>query len=299
MSRARLHVFVEGHDSDAFVYGNCCRQVCPSHFEYRIVYARELVPSAGGAGGKAVLLRTFDLLRGSRALTGRNGIGRTYSTVFCLDKDVDDLRRTRRRSRHVLYTRYYDIENELMRDGQLAMAIAAALSADIGKVEGCFPSAREWCRYASHNWIEWVAVCAAGARDNLPITTYGRSSPFNVPATAPTDEAAVRAFCVEMAGRLGTTVAEFEDRYVRSLRRVERLARRDELDRVFKGRWYFDIIDEEVRTRLPDEYRRTPSFKDVLRAALHGMLDCEAPWIVQYRDRIESAARLPQGAEQE
>jgi hypothetical protein len=66
VSRAHLHVFVEGRDLDPYIYGRLCENVCGGAFGYRLQRADEL-PGAGG-GGKAILLDLFRRLRRAHRL---------------------------------------------------------------------------------------------------------------------------------------------------------------------------------------------------------------------------------------
>jgi hypothetical protein len=127
MSSRPLFVFVEGKRTDPHFYGEICGSVCrTSEISYRICRSREL---ANGHGGKQTLISFFEYLRRKCALVHAFK-GKSTGVLFFLDKDVDDLLRTQRRSPHVVYTRYYDVENHIFREADLIRAAAASASLD-------------------------------------------------------------------------------------------------------------------------------------------------------------------------
>jgi hypothetical protein len=118
MSRTQIFAFVEGQ-TDPYFYDKICEAVCqPSTVSYEIRRAQEL---PGGTGGKVALLALYDYLRRMSSLLD-NFKGKTTGVLIFLDKDVDDLLRIQRRSEHIVYTKYYDLENHLFIHGNLTEA---------------------------------------------------------------------------------------------------------------------------------------------------------------------------------
>jgi hypothetical protein len=93
ISRVRLNLFVEG-GIDSYFYGQICQQVLPGRFEYQLWPSTVL--GAAGAG-KSHVLKTFDSLR-RRKLLVMDFKGQRKASIFFVDKDADDLRRTIKRS---------------------------------------------------------------------------------------------------------------------------------------------------------------------------------------------------------
>src|SRR5438445_2421225 len=141
ISRTQLFVFIEGQDNDPYFYSKICESVCvPAGVSYEHRVAREL---PGGAGGKGALLIFFQYLRRKRLLLS-DFKGKRTAAVFFLDKDIDDVLRTRVRSPHVVYTEYYDVENHLFAAADLAEAAAAAASFDKLAIAAALRNEAEW-----------------------------------------------------------------------------------------------------------------------------------------------------------
>jgi hypothetical protein len=158
MSSIKVNVIVEGRDVDAYIYHRICGAALHADgTSFLVLRADEL--AGGVAGGKSVVLGFFDYLKRGRRLE-RAG---SYTTLFCLDKDLDDLEARRRRSGHIIYTEGYDIEAALVRNADLVSCAAAAMmvpdaeTAYLG-VDGA------WCNQMQANWAEWVALCLGSKR---------------------------------------------------------------------------------------------------------------------------------------
>ena len=127
MSSAVLYVFVE-RSNDRNVYSQLADKECQDGTPYRVVTAEEL--SSGAGAGKQTLLQYFDYLKKCSSLIDNLGSKKTVS-VFLLDKDLDDLKGTRRRSVHVVYTETYDIEAYYFIYGDLCRSASTASGLDI------------------------------------------------------------------------------------------------------------------------------------------------------------------------
>ena len=149
-----LYIFVEG-DSDKFVYSRLADSECKGcRVDYLVVSGEDI---RGGGGGKNVLLGFFDYLRRMRSLVDIFK-GSTTVSIFFLDKDIDDLLRTKRRSAHVVYTQHYDIEAYYFIHGDLCTAAATSASLDIGSVRAMISDYSLWRRQAATCWKEWVKL---------------------------------------------------------------------------------------------------------------------------------------------
>jgi hypothetical protein len=281
MSRVELNILVEGRAFDSPVYDELCRRVLtPLGRTWRIIRADEVTGSGGG--GKAALVSFFKYLRGARALHQASH----HAVLFCLDKDVEDLFRSRLRSLHVVYTATYDVEGLLIREADLCRCTAYALmrprdaTAFLGG-----PGA--WCHRVAGLWCEWIALCLVILELRVPRGNYSRLSQVNVPVHTAADPALVRSMIADIAGAGGHAVATVDAAYQRRLAQVRRLHRRGEVDRVFKGKWYFDVLRAEVQAALSD----TPS-RRALEATVMAATDYDASWSRDCRDRIAAIAGL-------
>ena len=93
MSRAKLHIYIEGHSPDIYVYEKVAQSVCGNKnntWDFRIITPRELPQDFSGEG-KTCLIKWFQYLRRRKLL--EIGLTRKSALVFTLDKDVDDIRK--------------------------------------------------------------------------------------------------------------------------------------------------------------------------------------------------------------
>src|SRR5579859_6899784 len=114
ISRVALNVFVEG-DLDSYFYGQICQQELPGSFAYHIIRSDQL---AALGQGKTHLLKLFESMR-RRGLLVLEFKGNKSAALFFVDKDVDNLRRKIKRSVHLTYTEYYEVENYVYKHGKL------------------------------------------------------------------------------------------------------------------------------------------------------------------------------------
>jgi hypothetical protein len=293
MSGVRLNVFVEGRTVDAFIYGQLCTmELPPGPLQYKIIRADEL-PNGTATGGKAKLIDLFLYLRHNKKLTYDDARYR-HSTLFFLDKDIDDLRNSLRRSPHIMYTETCDIENVVFRGGNLVTAIAATLSIDPAVVRSAFPDSTTWCDSTSSLWKEWISFCVmarkygvgAGENDRRP-------SPLNTPLHSITDPAKVAQQMADTAVATGLSVFDVRQLFDRICRRVEQLFSQRRGDSIFKGKWYAAILEAEIRTLYPMEHARCPAFVSKVTTALQATLDFAAAWSTPFRTAIAAAAALP------
>lgn len=282
VSHVLVHILVEGREVDSYLYDRLAERSTREAVSYRIVRADELTD--GRSGGKQLLLKLFQHLRHYKALmvTGR------YAVLFVLDKDVDDIERRRRRSLHVLYTPSYDAECLLFRHGNLVEAVGAALSMQRSQLQFLRLSER-WCDYAAERWLEWVALCLCARRLGANYPNYGSVSQVNDPSASQANLQKVREAIKNLANQSGKTSQQVEALYMRRVAKVRRLLRTGEIDRVFKGKWYADILTGDIMAMglLPQRFQ-VGTLRAAVYTALMTTLDYDAPWGLWFRERFQT-----------
>jgi len=289
MSRAQLHVFVEGRDTDPYFYDCLCRRLFASEFDWEILTPDAVPGVFAGVGGKKFLLGYFDSLKRTKLLSGINVNGEKYAVVFCLDKDVDDLLGKRRRSPYVIYTRYYEVENELFDLPSLRSSVAAVLSVPEGCVPISLADSAVWRADVQRRWLPWTVLCLLSVRNQIPGGGYARQNSVNVPADASAAKSAVDARLREIATASGRTFKEVEAEFTRTLKRAEGRVDKGEGDLMFKGKWYLTVLAAEVEHALPRHYSTWHGFRDGIRAALRLAISYEAPERAYYLDGMRRA----------
>lgn len=297
MSRIDLHIFVEGREVDSFFYANIASAAFDTgQLRTRITRADQL-PGSAGAGGKSLLLHHFDYLRRASALkTGP--VGSRYSTIFCLDKDIDNLHHTLRRSPHVCYTDGYSVENYLFRHGNLARSTAAALSIAPSELPARLGTIRSWLASAQMRWLEWAALCVTVSVRKWRGcgATFSAASAINMPRESAADVALLQQKLLDISTGSAEPFGEVEAAFRRRVRQMRRMGDRlglDGIEGVFPGKWYPMILEADCRASAPQlPASRFRSFVPKVVAGLQTTIDCSQPWALRLRVAMVSAAAL-------
>ncbi|MDV6211781.1 hypothetical protein R3Q08_26295 [Rhodococcus erythropolis] len=158
MSPKRVWVLVEGKTHDRTFYENILERTLDlpsSRFEVRL--SEQVSADGVAAGGKPHVIKLFNIMRENDWLEQENRRGKV-STIFFLDKDVDDFQSKTISDPHVIYTKNADVEAEIFHYCDLNQAIS--ISHGIGKG----PSGRVLAgsetvpeRLAAH-WENWIRL---------------------------------------------------------------------------------------------------------------------------------------------
>lgn len=288
VSNHQLFTFIEGKEGDGYFYGRLCESVCSgSGHSYEQVVASQL-PGAS-TGGKRVLLTFFRYLRRAHFLV--NDLqGKRTSVAFFLDKDIDDLERSRLRSRHVIYTEYYEVENYFYKHGDLANAAAAVASVDKRSLETGLGDLEVWRRSRAGLWSDWVVACVfcktRGIRNQ---SNYRLTSRLNSPALSPTDAAKLATTIANIEADSGLLHDKFLTAYRRTTELVARLYASGNHDLVFRGKWYGVLMDAELRTILAARPYNDQRLALRLASALPLTLDYDGQWAAPLKQAIRAA----------
>jgi hypothetical protein len=286
ISRHEVFVFVEGKVTDPYFYGNICDYVCqPVNVSYEICRSQEL---SKGNGGKQVLISFFEYLRRKSALV-HTFKGKSTGVVFFLDKDVDDFLRTQRRSEHVVYTLYYDVENHIFVEGDLVEATAASASMDGREVLACIGDCDRWRREAVEQWKQWVTLCLFVAKKKISSEcNYRVTSRINSPLHGPVDQAAYLDRLQRIEGKLGLTTRQFKRAFQRVSRLIDNIYAQGEPDRVFKGRWYSILLAAKLRDRIGSRPIDSTGLETRLRSNAALTLDFSEPWAEHFKEPLRN-----------
>jgi hypothetical protein len=284
MSRAVLFAFVEGKECDPFFYPQICAQVCnPRPILYETCKANEVPPFAGGKGA---LLRFHDYLRKRNAMRTNLG-GKSTIAAFFLDKDVDDFTRRLRKSRYTIYTRYYDVQNDIFLNGNLMQGSAAAASIDPAVLAQQLSNAGIWCSHAAERWREWATLCLVAAVKSInQQCNYRVQSQVQNPLDGQLDAARLRQIISQMAAKAGMTLPTFTACHRRIRQRVMQLYLAGQQDKVFKGKWYAALIDEDVRRLMGQTDFDKQGFSSKVTCAVAATLNFTDPWASYYTGRL-------------
>jgi hypothetical protein len=259
VSRARIHGFVEGRAVDSYFYGRLCEYTVDGLFLYRILRADQIPGS--GSGGKTVLLNFHDRLRRQKRLVS-NFKGHESTTVFFIDKDVDDLTRRMKRSAHIVYTPTYDIEAWVYREGDLADSVAAACSLDKQTVVQILGTGDAWRKTSMNKWKSWLHLCCLTQVLHIAdVVNFGVASRVNPTSTGPADSTLVGRYERLIRSKWAGPAAKFQRTYDRLWRQINAAERQGQLDRYFKGKWLSVILEAEITQAYPVEAHRISNFR--------------------------------------
>jgi hypothetical protein len=210
ISQKRLFVYCEGREHDPYIYSELISRtptICLHDYE---LYKIEEIT---GTGGKNGVIAHYEYIKSEHLLQG-NFKGKAICCVFFLDKDIDELKRTMIRSRHVFYTQMYDLEGQIYHDCDFARAIAIALSIDLQKVPSPYRDSRTWIEQKAIQWQEWLILCAFSAVFAVDCGCgYGRPSAINSRHLSITDIAEFNSYKLKLATECCVSIDKFERRF--------------------------------------------------------------------------------------
>jgi|ERR1051326_2114362 hypothetical protein len=286
MSRHSLFVFTEGF-KDRYLYDCLVQRVCKKHGITCSLRTAEEIP--GGGGGKTAVLEFFTYAR-RNSLLDADFKGKRTICAFLLDKDLDDVRRTQRKSPHVIYTPTYELENLLFLNSNLSAAAAAAASLDPSTFGNTFANPITWCKRAAGNWQKWVTLCAfSHLRAENAGNFYGRPrSQINSTAYSPTNDAAFQYEVLRFKDDWSDGDSSFYRAFSSIERRVERAYNQGDADRFFKGKWYCYFAREDVQRLARGRRWIDAHFGERLLCCLVMTIDPARGWPRWFLGRIDA-----------
>lgn len=281
ISRTSLFILIEGY-KDSYVYSKiACSECDENNITYEIVTGDEL-PIDGF--GKQVLLDFFDFIKRKHSLIDRFK-GKTTVSIFYLDKDVDDLLRTKRRSAHVVYTEMYELENYLFKYGKIDEAAAAAASLPINIINDQLVDSSTWRQNAAMTWKEWIKLCLfSRSRKLRSMCSYSqRRSPINDGTYGPILESEYHRLLSNLEAESGLQKDKFNRLFFRLSKRVDKIYSEAQHDLIFKGKWYACFLAEDIKTIAGQKRFSSQSLKNKIMANLATSLDFNDNWVEHFR----------------
>lgn len=286
MSVAVVFVFVEGKDVDPNFYDKICAPFFETNgLRYEICKAEEVVSNHGG---KKALLEFHAYLK-RRGILDDIFQGKRTVAFFFFDKDIDDILRRRKRCPHVCYSRYYDVQNDLVRNSQLVRAIASATSVQESRVPGDFLNSSVWCGRASARWTDWVTLCVLSAKLYTNCGCgYSSPSPIQDLVTGLVDPIKLQSKKAAMAASLGVSIGYIEAKFIRLRKALVRMQASGSFDLVFKGKWYARLLEGDVVRSFGANAFVRDQLEARLDAAMVAGLDFAADWTEHYLVKLRS-----------
>lgn len=289
LSSIDLFVFVEGTKSDPYFYAGICASIPDLHVRYEVCTARQL---PGETGGKHALLSYFSFLRQKEALVSSLE-GQETSCIFFLDKDMDDVQRTKKRSQHVVYTEYYDVQNYIFMHGDLLTGAASAASVDPARLRAELSDAPKWCLRIAILWHEWISLCLRVLEERISCeANYRVVSRIQTRPCGPIDAVRYADLIRRVARRSGLPVAVFRQRLAATSRKVDRYFASGQHHRVFKGRWFVTVLADDIDRIMAGRPYDGVGLASRLASSVAGTLDFTEPWASHFRDPIRNVTAM-------
>jgi hypothetical protein len=276
MSRYDVFVFAEGW-TDRYFYDKLCELVFKDTGLTHQVRTSEEID--GPSTGKAALLEFLSYVR-KRKLLFHEFKGKKLAVVFFLDKDLDDYFRVMKRSKHVVYTEYYCLENHLFRNSDLSDIAAAAALLDAEALRGVIGDQDAWLRRAASEWKEWIKLCFLTRRLRVNCRSNYRQhqSQVNAGAYGGTIAGNVAAIRAEILAASGLSPAEFDEIAKKTSRFVDKEFEEGRQDRLFKGKWYGRFLADAVDAAAAGRRYESNGLESRFLAIASSKLDLARPW---------------------
>ncbi|MGO4635339.1 hypothetical protein AB4225_31075 [Streptomyces sp. 2RAF24] len=230
----------------------------------------------------------YEYLRSRCSLT-TSFKGKTTVVAFFMDKDVDDRLGLLIRSPHVIYTDYYDVENHVFNEGDVAAAVGAACSLPPNWCRDEFGEIGQWQKKTADLWFNWVRLCFAAKILRVHgAVNYGRISPLNSPSHCPSDPliaAKHEQDLLEAARAQGVT----DDEWASAFETVDAEYSAGEWDKVFKGKWYAYILGAQVQANCPYSIDTKHLNASLVKHAA-GTMNFRSAWSLTVQGAIRSLA---------
>lgn len=289
MSRHKLFVFVEGIKTDPYFYGKISQSVCNHEgISYDLCCARQL---SSNGGGKQVLLSFFDYLKHKSALL-HSFKGKTTAIIFFLDKDIDDLLQKKRRSDHIVYTLYYDVHNHVYAETDLAEAAGASASIDPSRLQNHFNDSPTLLREMANKWREWVKLCLFSSKKRVSCqSNYRVPSQINKRINGNVDQSTYNTHLTDIQNRLSLSTKQFNRAFGRVSSLVDDIYTNDEHHLIFKGKWYTNLIADEIRNSTASTSMDTSGLETRLAASAISKVDFERAWADHFKEPMKKLIR--------
>lgn len=290
VSSTAVFLLVEGPLTDPCFYAQLIESLPAPHHRWEIQLAQQF--SAGGGGGKETLIELFLYARNNNALVSNIGGNRTV-LVFLLDKDIDDISHSKKRSLHVIYTEHYDVDSYIFLNGNLLMGASTASSIIPSRLHTLLNDAPSWCRHAAVLWREWVAFCLLMKKENLRCeANYSVPSRLQVRPAGPLNPTLLSTLVNNLAAQTRLSTADIMSKHCASLKRVNRYYTNGMHSRIFKGKWYAHILADDIDQIMAGQPYDKNGLENRLPCAVAATLDFSKPWADNLRNAIRRVIAL-------
>ena len=291
---AALFVVVEGRTFDTPFYERIVRSsdiLCSSGYQFWLVEQITRSTPAGGnrvAGGKEAMLALYDLYRKSKQLQITNSAGKR-SIVFCVDRDVDDISGSLRRSPHIIYTPLADAEACAYIYGDMTKAVSLAVSVDEKTAEQFVNAHRDWANRLANAWRDWIELCCLAAAHcaycHVGTTKQSTVNKDVYGETLRREVVKAKRVILAKSQLAETRRAQVEEKIRTRLRRVYSAGKQH---RLVGKHWIADYLQHLLTEYFGGSPVALKRFKANAPIAFLTFLDLNGRWAAAYRRKLEA-----------
>lgn len=286
MSKCDNYFIVEGNNIDRFFYSSLCKKSLPG-IKYKFINGHQLT---GDAGGKEVLLSFYDFLKAKKSLP-IDYKGKNANVVFFLDKDIDDLRRRKRKSKYVIYTEYYDVENYIYKYGNIVIGASSAASVDVSLLDSCSDS-EGWCKVNIEHWKLWIVLCLCFLELGIRCEVKYSNLSFVQSNSGNFDKKKYDDIVNDISGRCRYDKKKLELELEKVHKRVNRYFKENKHHLLFKGKWFSEILSCEIDRLMSGVPYSKQGLSKKLPNNIASTLDFDAGWTRYFKSKILEAINL-------
>lgn len=206
-----------------------------------------------------------------------------------MDKDVDDQLGLLIDSPHVLYTWFYDVENHVFHEGDVAEAVGSGCSLAPNWCREEFGGRGSWQEITARLWVEWVRLCFAVKSLKISgAVNYGRLSAVNPTPHLSADPVLVAAYATKLkseAQQAGITEKQWDE----IMDAVDSGYSTGNRDKFFKGKWYGHILSSQVLANCPNKIDSKHLVASLVRHVAATM-EFNSPWSLAVQKKIQDLA---------
>lgn len=292
---ASLFVIVEGKVHDPYFVDKICgssQLVSQARYEVRSVTQIE---SGSGtyAGGKAPVVSLFDHCKSSGKLSQRNSSG-WKRIAFIVDRDAQHLTGGRRRSPHLIYTRFADCEAHIFSESNETEALAVAASLDHDEASDLVAFLGDWRKALADDWRPWIELCyvAEAARSRTQWVGLGKASSLihKGPDHRTLDNDALVAAMQAVEDTSLFSGERFKEIRLSIMKKIDRIYIRGNEYTLLKGKWLPDQLTLLVAGFFDNaggEWNKV-GFKASVTRCYASNLDMTKPGASEIRAKLEA-----------
>lgn len=286
ISEYALHIVVEGKKNDKAYYGAIAEHSTIVRSKRYLITPVEVLK---GTGGKKSVIEQFEYMKKTKQLVQEVSSGKRV-TVFMVDRDAERVLGGSNPHPHLMYTNGYDVESDIIRNGDDSKALASALGLAPNEARSLAISLMGWANDAADLWREWITLCCISHKLGTSCgVTFNRPSQVNNSIVEEINQKRLKEMRSELEGNSGLNSTDFAQIESGIRRRIDRIYRSGRGQQLVKGKWLPKYLVHRIRLSTINGQRpEVGPIENQLVGNYIGSLDPSRSWAKIYLDRYES-----------